>query len=168
MKSQTKTNIVIAFIAFSVGVIATIALLREPMEPLTDHALEVAHQHWRLAGIRNYDLHFKMNGSEYKVTVRQGLVYKLLVNGKASTAADKQAYSVNGLLELMQLELENLNDPAGPFAAFKEIMIARVRFNSRLGYVERYLRSGMGQAKGAFIELIRFQRIDNGPNTGET
>lgn len=164
MKSKTKMNIIIAMVAFPLGLVVAIVVMREPMEPLTDPALQIARQQWQHANLRDYQLHYEMNGSEYEVEVRNGLVENLLVNGKWSTAVDKQSYSATGLLDLMELELENRNDPGGPFASQKDTMIARVRFNSKLGYVERYLRSGVGQAKGAFIKLIRFDPFKNEQN----
>ncbi len=164
MKSKTKMNVVIAMVAFPLGLVVAIVVMREPMEPLTNAAIQIARQQWQHADLRDYQLHYEMNGSEYEVEVRNGLVENLLVNGKTSSTADKKSYSATGLLDLMELELENLNDPGGPFSAQKNTMIARVRFHPQLGYVERYLRSGMGQAKGAFIELIQFDPFKNEQN----
>ena len=36
----------------------------------------------------------------------------------------------------------------------------RVRFNPKLGYVERYLRSSGGHGRGASIEIIEFSLRD--------
>jgi hypothetical protein len=54
------------------------------------------------------------------------------------------------------MELENLADPAGPFAGRAESVLARVRFNPDLGYPERYLRSAGGFGRGADIQVLEF------------
>ena len=65
-------------------------------------------------------------------------------------------YSVEGLFDILELDLENLADPNGPFGHSAQKVIVRVRFNREFGYIERYLRSG-GMIRGATIEVISFR-----------
>ena len=158
MTRRAKTNLTLMFVAFSLGLAGTLILLREPMARLTQSGLEEAGERWREAGVTDYDLTYRMHGSLYAVVVRGGIVTKITMNGEPARTADPAAYSVDGLLETLELDLENLSNPAGPFAGQAQTMLMRVRFNAELGYVERYLRSG-GAGRGASIELLEFQPV---------
>ena len=162
---STKTHLIMAAAAFLVGLVATILIVREPMMPLTDESLRLARARWQAARIEDYDLHFRMHSSVYEIQVRRDTVVKANVNGLAPRGADVQAYSVEGLFDTLELELENLRDPHGPFTGREAAVIARVRFNNELGYVERYLRSSGGYGRGAAIEIIDFQRVTQEPSS---
>jgi len=156
---RTRLNLTLAAGAFTVAAVATLVALREPMEPLTRAALDAARRRWREAGIADYDLTVRMNGSRYEVEVRGHIVTKAMVDGRPPSTADVAAYSVDGLFDTLRLDLDNRDDPAGPFAGRGSSLVMRVRFNAALGYVERYLRSSAGQGRGGAIELIRFTRV---------
>lgn len=160
MKAINKINIVIAIPAFFIGLIVTFFVLREPMEPLKDHSLQVARQLWQNSHNPNYDMSYKMHGGEYDVKVRNNIVESLLLNGKKVTSTDRSAYSMNGLFKILKLEIENLTDPSGPYALQKDTIIARVRYNQKNGHIERYLRSSGGYGKGASIEIIHFEKTE--------
>jgi len=82
------------------------------------------------------------------------------VDGRPPTTTDLNAYSVDGLFDTLEQELDNLTDPAGPFTGQAGTVMMRVRFNPEFGYVERYLRSSGGHGRGASIELLEFTRRD--------
>jgi len=151
-----RRNIWFATVAFGLGVIGALAWLREPMQPLTRATLEAARQRWRDGGIRTYQVRYQMNGSLCEIRCRDGIVEMLTVDGRPSNTADVRSYSIGGLLDLLDLELENLHDPQGPFGERASSMMARVRFNPQLGYPERYIRSG-GMGRGASIVVISFE-----------
>ncbi len=142
--------------AFIVGAGGAVFWFREPMGPLTREALATARQQWRAAGIRGYSVRYRMHGSEYSIQWRDGIVEHALVDGRPPTTTDLNAYTIDGLFDTLELELDNLEDPAGPFAGYAKTVLMRVRFNHNLGYVERYLRSSAGQGRGASIEMIEF------------
>jgi len=144
-------------VAFLVGLGATLFLLREPMSPLEAADLARARQTWAQAGIRDYDMRYRMHGSTYDVTVRDKIVTDLTVEGQPARTDDWASYSVEGLFDLLALELENLSDPTGPFRGRAETIVARVRFHETYGFVERYLRAGGGMPRGASIELLSFE-----------
>jgi|GEM_PF-2720325 len=152
---KPTTNILLAAVAFVIGLGAFLWAVREPTEPLTADGLAAARDKWRQASIVDYDIRYRMHGSEYAVRARGGAVVEALVNGKPAMSSDLYNYGVEGLFEVLELELENLNDPNGPFASQAQNIIVRVRFNESFGYIERYLRSG-GMGRGAGIELIEF------------
>lgn len=146
--------------AFFAGLAGALLWMREPMAPLTREALAAARERWRAAGVGSYELRYRMLRSEYVVRVRDGIVEEATVDGNVPTSGNWRAYGVEGLFDTLAQDLDNLADPAGPFAGGKP-PILRVRFNPQLGYVERYIRSGGGQSKGASIEVIGFAPQDD-------
>lgn len=160
MKRTTKTNLTIAGVAFLLATVAMFLVAREPTEPLTEDALAEARQRWQTSGVSNYQIRYEMHGSRYDVTVRGGIVTDATVNDAPLRSADPGAYSVEGLFRTLELELDNLDDPRGPFAGRAATMVMRVRFNEALGYVERYLRSSGGMGRGASIVVISFEPKD--------
>ena len=156
MNWNPRTNIKWAVVAFVIGLTAFLFVLREPMEPLTIELLASARQRWRLAKIADYDLRYRMHESEYAVLCRDGTVIEAQVDGTPAMSRELSNYGVDGLFDILELELENLADPNGPFAGQTRSIIVRVRFNEELGYLERYLRGG-GMGRGATIELISFR-----------
>lgn len=154
-----RRNILIAFAAFGVGMFGAIIYLREPTQPLTPQALDAARKHWRESGIRAYAARFRMNAGLYEVRCRDGIVEELTVDGRITNAAEVRSYSVEGLFDLLELEIVNLNDTKGPFGPNAPNLMARVRFNAEFGYPERYIRSGSGMGRGASIEMLEFKRL---------
>ena len=146
--------------AFVVGLGVAVLILREPTEPLTADSLHAARQLWREAAIDDYTLRYRMHGSEYAVIVRDDIVTEVTVNGQTPTSVDYRAYDVSGLFDTLEAEIENVTDPHGPFGGRPGAVLMRVRFNARLGYIERYLRSAGGHGRGAAIELIDFSAIE--------
>lgn len=156
MKFFNTRSVVLMAVAFLVGLCVALFVMREPMVKLDKAGLSVARAKWSAAGIHDYDMRYRMNGSEYKVVVRGDIVQDLTVNDRPARTSDWASYSVEGIFDLLALELDNLSDPAGPFRGGTQTVVARVRFNPTLGYVERYLRAGGGMPHGASIELVSF------------
>lgn len=156
MNWNARTNIKRSFVAFVIGLTVFFFVIREPTEQLTIELLASARQRWRLAKIADYDLRYRMHESEYAVRCRGGTVIEAQVDGNAAMSRELSNYSVEGLFDILELDLENLADPNGPFGRTAQQVIVRVRFNREFGYIERYLRSG-GMVRGATIELISFR-----------
>jgi len=157
MKHTSRIYALLACGAFGVGVVGALLVLREPTERLTADALAQAEARWRSGQIQDYDLRYQMHGSAYAVRVRGNIVTELEVNGQPARTGNAGDYSVTGLFKLLELELENLDDPRGPFAGRRDSVLMRVRFHPTRGYVERYLRSSGGYGKNVAIELISFE-----------
>ena len=160
MRRTTRTNLILMGAAFLVGAGGAALWFREPMVPLTREVLAAARQRWHAAGVRGYAVRYRMHGSEYAIEWRDGIVEQATVDGRPPTTTDLNAYSIDGLFDTLEQELDNLTDPAGPFAGQAGTVLMRVRFNPSLGYVERYLRSSGGHGRGASIEMIEFTPRD--------
>lgn len=156
MNWSARTNIKLAAVAFVIGLAAFLLIIREPTEQLTIELLASARQRWRQAKIADYNLQYRMHGSEYAVRCRGGAVIEAQVDGNPAMSRDLSNYSVEGLFDILELDLENLADPNGPFGGQTQHVIVRVRFHREFGYVERYLRSG-GMVRAGAIELISFR-----------
>jgi len=151
-----RRNLIIAASAFSLGLLAALLYLREPTVPLNKKSLVQARARWQNASIRSYDARYKMHGTLYEVRVRNGLVEDIMVNGRTPSIAQVGAYSMEGLFETLETELENITDEAGPFGAN---VVARVHFHDRLGYPQRYIRSGSGLSRGSSLEMLDFKPL---------
>lgn len=160
VKKTTKINLVLAASTFAVTAAVMFFMAREPTEPLTVEALRSAMQRWQAGNVTNYRIRYEMHGSLYDVDVQDGIVMASTIDGKPIRSADPGAYSVKGLFQTLELELENRSDPRGPFAQQAATMAMRVRFNKKLGYVERYLRSSGGMGRGAAIVMLEFHPIE--------
>jgi len=160
MRVLTRRNVVLTLAAFAVGITAGVWYLREPTTNLTRDNLASARKRWRDANITAYELDYQMLGSAYHVVWRNGRVEDATVNGQIPTSGDWRTYSVEGMFDILELELDNVADATGAYAGRDDLVMMRVRFNPRLGYVERYLRGGGGIGKGAAIENVRLKRID--------
>lgn len=158
MKRIFRRNALVACVAFALGLLVAVLIMREPMERLGEEALGAARTRWTQARIGGYDLRYEMNGSVFDVQVRDGIVVEVFVGGVRPVSADWGNYSVHGLFALLERELENLSDAAGPFGGHGAAVFARVRFNDRLGYPERYLRSG-GGARSARVQVRMFRVV---------
>ena len=159
MQRTTRLRIVLTAAAFIAALVLTWIVVREPTVPLTPELLRTARGRWSSASVADYDLRYRMHGTEYAVKVRGGIVTEVLADGRLARTADARGYGMNGLFDLLATELENASDPQGPFAGSNTTMVMRVRFHPQLGYLERYLRSG-GGARPAAIELIEFAAIE--------
>lgn len=156
MTTAAKRKIAVAITAFGLGLIVAVFLSREPMETLSADGLADARRRWQDSAVTGYDLRYTMNRSEYVVCVRDGIVTEVTVNGRPPMNRDPRPYTIEGLFDTLAQELDNLSNPAGPFAGMNRKVFLRVRFNKELGYVERYLRTGGPVGRAATIELTDF------------
>lgn len=153
-----RRNIFVAASAFALGLLATLIYLREPTVPLTNEVLGKARQTWADAGVRNYTTSYRMHGSRYDVVVDSGFVVSIAVNGQTLSISEPAAYSVDGLFETLSAELENIHDPSNPLGTPPGNVVARVRFDEKLGYPVRYIRGGTGLSRGSTMEMLEFRK----------
>jgi hypothetical protein len=160
MRLINRRNLLLMLSGLPVGTLAGVWITREPTVPLTRETLDAARRHWRESGPTSYALEFRMAGADYRVVVKSGRVDEATVNGKLPTSGDWNAYSVDGLFTTLEQELENATESTGAYGDRKGALLMRVRFDSELGYVERYLRSGGGIGRGAAIEGVKLRRLE--------
>ncbi len=153
-----RRNLIIAPFAFLIGLVGAVVWLREPTVPLTHENLADARERWRNMGLDDYTILYRMNRDSYEIEVSERIVVDAAVNGTILRSDDVGSYSIEGMFRLLDMELENLHDPGGPFAGRGGgSILARVRYNREFGYVERYVRSSGGMGTGAEIEVLEFR-----------
>lgn len=152
-----KRNLTLALLFFTIALVGTFFAIREPMQELTREGLEEARNSWTQTDLRAYRLKYTMHGSAYDVSVASDGQVDVLVNGLAPTGGHTSPFVVEGVFDTLELELDNLDSPAGPFAGRRQTVLMRVRFHPKLGYVERYLRSSGGYGTGVSIEVLEFE-----------
>lgn len=157
MQSPTGRKVILAAGAFGGGIVLAILVFREPTEPLTSASLDAARGRWAAAAIRDYDVAYRMHGALYEIKVRDGTVVRATVNGLRSTSPDWEAYSIDGLFAILDLELAGAESPGGTTNP-NQTPLMRVRFHNELGYPERYLRAATGVSRTASVELVSFHR----------
>jgi len=157
MKRNTTRNLTLALFGFVAALVATLFAFREPMQKLTPEGLEEARIRWSQQESPSYRLKYVMHGSTYEVSVGDDGQVQALVNGQPPTGGQTSPFVVEGIFDTLEMELDNLEIPAGPFAGRREMVLMRVRFHPKLGYVERYLRSSGGYGKGVSIEVLEFE-----------
>lgn len=151
-----RRNLILAASCFLLGLVAALLVLREPTTPLTQESLARARQRWADAAMLSYRSTYRMHGSLYEVEVQDGLVASITVNGQSPSIAQPGAYSIDGLFDTLQSELENIHDPSNPLGTPPGNVVARVRFDDRLGYPRRYIRGGTGLSRGSTLEMLEF------------
>ena len=158
MRRPSARSFIIGMLAFAAGLVGTQLFFRGPMEQVTEESLERARQTWNAAQIRSYDVKYELNSDNYEVQVRDGIVIEVLANGTRPVSTNWSNYSIDGLFELLALELENLTNPHGPFGSQVNAVLAKVRFDDAFGYPAYYLRSG-GGARQATVRVREFVKM---------
>jgi len=132
-------------------------------ELVTADSMATAKATWTRAGIRDYQLEWKVSGTNsahYVVTVRDGAVTLVTMQtpkGEWITVhpAETKAYSVDGLFTTIANELAQLKSdhPFGQPPGSKVVM--RARFDPKLGYPLSYSRDVLGATQGTAIDVIK-------------
>ena len=160
MQRKTKRNLVIVAVGFAAGLLFALFSMRESTEPLTLNALSAARARWQATGVTTYDLHYRMQDEIYHVKAENHIITSVTINGTRARTNMPRMYGIEGIFDILAMDLENMTNPAGPFAGRQNQVLMRVRFHPTLGYVERYLRSSGGVGRAASIELIALDVTD--------
>jgi hypothetical protein len=145
------------------------AATRPDMRDLTPELLAQAQQQWADAGIESYDVSFQLNASgfttpsRFEVRVRAGRPIEILRNGRP-VSADPESYTIEGLFDIIERELDMSRDPTSPLASVSGKTFLRVRFNDRFGYPEQYLRvtGGTNRSSEMRVDAFRPRRLTGG------
>ena len=156
MSSNRRRVLAVGSLLVVGGAVVAFVLAREPMSPLTLEALEAARTKWRQTGITNYELTYDMAGGTYNVRVRAGRVMTLTRDGEPTTSHRPTDFTVDGLFNTLERELDLLDDPNSPFGGDRSTILLRVQFDQERGYVSRYLRAVGGSGRSEKIQVQHF------------
>lgn len=149
--------------ALILGVLTGLVVRRgDNLSELTPTRLAHARERWADAALGNYECEVlvradRLDEGRFELEVRDGHVARARHNGvDASGRAD--AYSIAGLFEILQRELELSERPSQGFGApagYRAYLHAR--FHDTLGYPEVYRRSVGGTSNAIEIRVVRLQ-----------
>lgn len=154
--------------------VATFWLLRWPTEPLTAEKLAAARAKWSAAGTRDYRFLIELNspGSAWRlnVTVRNGRLWETKAFGAGDrpevTPSDPDAYTIEGLFDLLERELEMAGTPA-PDGSPPATML-RVAFDQELGFPTDFIRAVRGTNVSAGFSVTGFEALQPLPDPPST
>lgn len=161
--SPRAKRIWICSIILALGlVVGAFVLLREAMVPLNREILDEARDKWERAEIDDYEMVFTMADGEYAVRVHAGRITSLTRDGQSTTTHRPMDFTVDGLFDTLERELEAIDDPASPLGGDARTTLLRVRFNPEFGYVERYVRvvGGTGRSNTIVLKSITANQAD--------
>jgi hypothetical protein len=150
---STRT-VLIGVLGFVIGVPVSLGLISfvarvNRIPELTTATLDSAEQRWQQAKIVNYDATIEITGRRAGVViveVRQGEPVSLTRDGVTPKRVDTwQAWTVAGMLETLQLELELAETPQKAFGVpQRSQVVLRAEFDPEHGLPRRYQRVVMG------------------------
>jgi hypothetical protein len=149
-----------------VTLVAAFMLLRRPTEPLTAEKLAAAQSKWSAAGIRDYRFLIELEspGSAWKlsVIVRDGRLWETRSFGADDrldvAPSDPDAYTMEGLFELLERELEMAGTPA-PDGSPPATML-RAAFDAELGFPRDFVRAVRGTNASAGFRVTEFEVLE--------
>lgn len=147
--------------AFGLALATALVVRSGSLADLTSAQLESARDRWSRHAPVDYDLEVfvkadRLEDARFDIRVRDGEVQYALQNGIATTGT-AEAYTVPGLFEILERELELSRDPGSGFGAPEGYRAyLKVRFDPELGYPRRYRRSVGGTTNGVEITVLRF------------
>jgi hypothetical protein len=157
--------VVAVFLAALLAVVGGIAgvrlLIAERLPDLTEDRLAQAEQLWQNAGPQNYDIDVELRGTQpgtVRVQVRGGDVVTMTRNGRIPQPWTWPYWSVPGMLETLERDLELAADPVHETgAALGTQWRLRCEFDAELGYPRRYHRYVSGGGPEVLWRVTRFE-----------
>ncbi|HQU41795.1 MAG: hypothetical protein B7Z73_02850 [Planctomycetia bacterium 21-64-5] len=132
---------------------ATIAMVvvfrRQATPPLTTEALDAARTRWQQNGPADYALDVTVMGRQpgrYHVEVRDGKPVEVLRNGVRSDRRTWHYWTVPGLFEVIEHDVDCAEDPTRGFGAKPgSKAVLRAEFDERRGYPLKFERLILGE-----------------------
>jgi hypothetical protein len=161
------------FAAALLGIVLLVValLVRGHMPPLTADELEQAELRWQATRLRDYDMEVSVSGrqpSNFHLEVRRGEPVALTRNGVAPRRGMWDVWTVPGMFDTLQQELDHAANPAGPFGSPPGTQVVeRATFDERYGFPKKYHRIVMGTPLEISWEVVHFRPLDSqsGPST---
>lgn len=149
------------------GIVLLVATLlaRDRMPPLTATELEQAELRWQAARLNDYDMEVVVSGrqpSNFQVEVRGGEPVGLTRNGVVPRRGMWDVWTVPGMFDTLQQELDQAANPAGPFGSPSGTQVVeRAIFDERYGFPKKYHRIVMGTPLEISWEVVHFQPLNS-------
>lgn len=143
------------FVGIGVGLVVVLFFVRQanydPTPTLTPALFEAAHERWKAAAPRSYDIEIHVTGpqaSTYRVEVRNGEPQAAWRNGQPLiTRRTFGTWSVPGMFATMSRDVEAIERAASRGA--QPPLILRAEFDPKYSYPAKYRRIDNGSRKGS-------------------
>lgn len=155
-----RVSLLSAGLGVLVGLVVLWLMYREPMVELTAENLDAAQARWAAAEIADYDMILetqppgRAEPMRFTVQVRHKRVANVLQDGEPADTHEPESYTIDGLFDMLERELDLARSPDNPFQATGGKVFQRVRFHDDLGYPERYLRVVGGSNQNSAFTVL--------------
>ena len=154
-----------------VVIFALMWMFRQNVPVLTSDSLADARTRWIAARISDYEMLVLMKASglkpsEVRVTVRGGRAIELTLNGEPASSGAPSLYTVDGLFELLDRELELASRPVQPASESQQDRpIVRACFDSATGVPQHFLRVVPGTNRSTEWRVLKWRALPAAPAT---
>lgn len=161
--SDVAMGVVAGVFVMLAAVAALVVVWRRQAAPaLTGEAIQAAQQTWSAHGPADYRMDLVVTGrqaSSYHVEVRGGKPTQVLRNQRPTTPRTWHYWTVPGLFEVMEHDIECSDDPTEGFgAAPGSQAVLRAVFDAQLGYPRTFERLILGEPHLDMTwQIIRFE-----------
>jgi hypothetical protein len=128
---------------------------------LTEVALAEAEGRWDAAAVASYDMDIEIRGARpgrVQIEVRDDEVTAMTRDGRSPPPRTWAVWSVPGMFETLERELELAEDPVHEMQASAGTQLRlRCEFDSQLGYPRRYHRIVTPGGPEVFWEVMQFE-----------
>ncbi len=154
------------FVGIGVGLVVVLFFVRQanydPTPTLTPALFEAAHERWKAAAPRSYDIEIRVTGpqaSTYRVEVRDGEPQAAWRNGQPlTTRRTFGTWSVPGMFATMSRDVEAIERAAERGA--QTPLILRAEFDPKYSYPAKYRRIDNGSRKGSDAIAVTWDVVE--------
>lgn len=161
--SDVLTGVAVGAVVAVAAIVVLVAVFRrEATAELGLDALNGAQERWRQNGPADYSLDVQVTGrqpGQYHVEVRAGEPFEVRRNGVVANRRTWQYWTVPGLFEVIEHDIDCSEDPTRGFGARPgSKAVLRARFDPVRGYPKRFERLILGEPQLDMIwEITRFE-----------
>jgi hypothetical protein len=157
-----------ALVTFAAIVVVVVLARRHTAPPLTADVLADAQERWRKHGPADYRMDVIVTGrqaSRYHVEVSGGKPTRVLRDDRSTTARTWHYWTVPGLFEVLEHDMECSDDPTRGFGAQPGSQaVLRAVFDSELGYPRKFERLILGEPNLDMTwEITLFEPFEDRP-----
>lgn len=146
----------------ALAAVAVLAACEPAAEPLTRERLAQARERWEAADVDTYRLELEMRGAINErrvVDVEAGIVIDMTAGGAPAARSAWDAWSVEGLFDLLERELANADNPLETYGVEDPTSIRlEASFCPDLGHPLYFRRLVPGVTQPIEWEVVRLDR----------
>ena len=160
---STRIWVSFGLIVLLIALLAVVrTMIARRIPELTDARLDAALQRWNSHGPEDYRLEVQIEGlrpGDVSVEVQQGKVVKMTRDGRTpSQRRTWDVWSVPGMFDMIERELELAEDPAGEMDLAQDTRLwLRCEFDSQYGCPVEFHRAVFGGGPEVYWRVVRFE-----------